>query len=88
MFLRIVCRYLQVADCRMTTTVKLVVAQPFVARSPALMCQLMGNSMLDCSPFTQRRPATCGPALGTQFLLERRILAHGQGPALIRCPSN
>jgi hypothetical protein len=36
--LRIPCRHLEVAHCSMTTAVKLIFPQPFVAGSPALMC--------------------------------------------------
>ena len=80
--LRITCRYLQVADSRMTTAVKLVLAQAFVSGSPSLMRQLMGNGMLNSRPLAQRRPAAFGPELGAQFLLELLILADGQGPAM------
>jgi hypothetical protein len=82
MLLRIACRCLQVADCRMTTTVKRVLTEPSVASAPSLMGPWLGNSMLDCRPFPQRRPAMCGPERGTPLLLERRILADGQRPAL------
>src|SRR5262249_28698090 len=45
------------------------------------MGNLMGNGLRHGRPFAQRRPATCGPELGTQCLLERLILTDCQGPA-------
>ena len=82
MLLLIMCRDLEVADRRMPTAVKLVLAQPFVAGAPSLMGHLMGNGMLHRRPFAQGSPAALGPELGTQFVLERLILADRQGPAL------
>ena len=82
MFLCIMCCHLQVADRRMATAVKLVLAQPLVAGVSSLMGQLMGNGMLNGCPFAQRRPATFSPELGTQFLLERLILTDRQGPTM------
>jgi hypothetical protein len=81
-FLLIMCCDLEVADCRMTTPVKLVFAQPLVAGSPSLVRQLMGDGVFHRRPFAQGGPATLGLELGTQLLLERLVLADGQAPAL------
>src|SRR5215831_13679823 len=82
MFLRITCRHLQVADGRLPTAVKLILAQPFVAGASSLMGQLMSNGMLHRRPFAPRCPAACGPERGAQLLLERFILTDRQGSAM------
>ena len=82
MFLRIPCCHLQIADRRMPTTVKLVLAQPCIAGAPSLMGNLMGNGMLHRRPFAQGSPAALGPELGTPCVLERLILTDRQGPAV------
>jgi hypothetical protein len=41
------CRDLEVADRRMTTTIKLVLAQALVADATALVRQLMGDGVLN-----------------------------------------
>ena len=58
MLLRIMCRYLKVVDRRMTTAVKLILAQAFVAGATSLVGQLMGNGVLHGRPFAERSPST------------------------------
>ena len=82
MLLLIMCCYLEVADRGMTTAIKLVLTQTFVARSTSLVRQLMGNRVLHRGPFAQRGPASLGLHLGAQFLLERRIFTDVQASAL------
>src|SRR5256886_7217827 len=82
MLLLIMCCDLEVADRRMTTTIKLVLAQTFVARSTSLVRQLMGNRVLPRGPVAQRGPSSLGPHLGAQFLLERLICTDVQASAL------
>ena len=82
MLLLIMCCYLEVADRGMTTAIKLVLAQTFVASSTSLVRQLMGNRMLHGGPFAQRGPSSLRLALGAQLLLERLVLADSQGPAM------
>ena len=74
MLLLIMCRDVKVADRCMTTAITLVLAHALVSGSSSLMGDLMGNGMLNGCPFAQRRPATFGPELGAQFLLEQLIL--------------
>jgi hypothetical protein len=76
------CRDLEIADRRMTTAIKLVLAQAFVSGAPSLMGHLMGHGMLHHRPFAQGSSAALGPELGTPFVLERLILADRQGPAV------
>ena len=64
----------------MTTAVKLVFPQPFVAGSPALMCSLMGDGMCHRRAFAQGGPAAFRSDLGSQFLLERLVRADMQAP--------
>ena|SRR5437773_789645 len=64
MLLLIMCCDLEVADRRMTTAIKLVLAQAFVSGSTSLVRQLMGNRVLHRCPFAQRGPATLGLYLG------------------------
>ena len=54
MLLLIMCRDLEVADCRMTTAIKLVLAHAFVAGATALVRQLMGDGVLHRGAFAQR----------------------------------
>src|SRR6516164_4211974 len=54
----------------MTTTVKLILAQPLVAGSPSLVCHMMGNRMLHRCTFAQGGPTTLGLDLGAELLLE------------------
>src|SRR2546425_1090519 len=82
MLLLIMCCYLEVADRGMTTAIKLVLAQTFVASSTSLVRQLMGNRVLHCGPFAQRGPSSLGPHLDAQFLLERLIFTAVQASAL------
>src|SRR5262245_22842783 len=82
MLLLIMCCYLEVADRGMTTAIKLVLAQTFVASSTALVRQLMGNCMLHGGPFAQRGPSSLGLHLGAQFLLELLIFTDVQASAL------
>ena len=80
--LRITCSYLEIADRRMTTTVKLVLAQAFVPGSTSLVRQLMGNRVLHRGAFPQRGPSTLRLHLGSQLLLELFVLADAQASAL------
>ena len=82
MLLLIMCCYLEVADRGMTTAIKLILAQTFVASSTSLVRQLMGNRVLHRGPFAQRGPSSLGLHLGAQFLLERLVLADAQASAL------
>src|SRR5215813_7856425 len=82
MFLLITCRYLEVADRRMTTTIKLIFAQAFVAGSTSLMHQLVRNRVLHRRPFPERGPSTPRLHLGAQLLLKLLILADAQTSAL------
>ena len=76
------CRYLEVADCRMTTAVKLVLPQAFVPGSTSLVRQLMGNRVLHRCPFPERGPSTLRLHLGSQLLLELFVLTDVQASAL------
>ena len=82
MLLLIMCCDLEVADRRMTTAIKLVLAQAFVAGSTSLVRQLMGNRVLHRGPFAQRGPSTLRLHLGAQLLLELLVLADAQASAL------
>src|SRR2546429_4796065 len=82
MLLLITCRYLEVADRRMTTAIKLVLAQAFVAGSTPLVHQLVRNRVLHRRPFPERGPSTPRLHLGAQLLLERLILADAHASAL------
>ena len=82
MLLLITCRYLEIADRRMTTTVKLVLAQAFVPGSTSLVRQLMGNRVLHRRPFPQRGPSALCLHLGSQLLLELLVLADTHASAL------
>src|SRR5262250_2839673 len=76
------CRYLEVADHRMTTAIKLVLAQAFVSGAVSLVYQLMRNRMLHRRPFPERGPSTLCLHLGSQLLLELLILADTHTSAL------
>ena len=82
MLLLIMCRDLEVADRRMTTAIKLVLAQAFVSGATSLVRQLVGNRVLHRRPFPQRGPSTPRLHLGSQLLLELLILADAQASAL------
>ena len=82
MLLLIMRRYLEVADRRMTTAIKLVLAQAFVAGATSLVYQLMRNRVLHRRPFPERGPATLRLHLGSQLLLERLVLADTHASAL------
>ena len=56
MLLLIMCRDLEVADRRMTTAIKLVLAQAFVAGATALVPQLVCNGVLHRRPLPERGP--------------------------------
>src|SRR5215831_16408402 len=73
---------LEVADRRMTTTVKLVFPPSLVSSSSAVVHQLMGDGMFHRRAFAQGGPAAFGFHLGPQLLLELLVLADGQAPAL------
>jgi hypothetical protein len=82
MLLLIMCCYLEVADRGMTTAIKLVLAQTFVARSTSLVRPLVGHRVLHRGPFAQRGPSSLGLHRGAQLLLERRICTDVQASAL------
>src|SRR6266852_1369668 len=82
MLLLIMCCDLEVADRGMTTAIKLVLAQTFVASSTSLVRQLMGNRVLHRGPFAQRGPSSLGLHLGAQLLLARVIFTDVQASAL------
>ena len=82
MLLLIMCCDLEVANRRMTPAIKLVFAQAFVASTPALVRQLMGNRVLHRRPFAQRGSSPLGLHLGPQLLLERLVLAETHASAL------
>src|SRR6266536_274538 len=56
MLLLITCRDLEVADRRMTTAIKLVLAQAFVAGATSLVHQLMRHRVRYRRPFPEARP--------------------------------
>ena len=78
MLLLITCCYLEVADRRMTTAIKLVLAQAFVSGATSLVHQLMRNRVLHRRPFAERGPSTLRLHLGSQLLLELLVLADAQ----------
>src|SRR5215471_6650899 len=82
MLLLITCRYLAIADRRMTTAVKLVLTQAVVPGSTSLVRQLMGNCVLHRCPLPQRGPSTLRLHLGSQLLLELFVLADVHASAL------
>ena len=82
MLLLITCCYLEVADRRMTTAIKLVLAQAFVSGATSLVHQLMRNRVLHRRPFAERGPSTLRLHLGSQLLLELLVLADAQASAL------
>ena len=82
MLLLITCCYLEVADRRMTTAIKLVLAQAFVSGATSLVHQLMRNRVLHRRPFAERGPSTLRLHLGSQLLLELLVLVDAQASAL------
>src|SRR5262245_38389456 len=82
MLLLIMCRDLEVADRRMTTAIKLVLAQAFVAGATALVRQLMGDGVLNRGWFAQRGSSALRPAFGAQPLLALFVLTDVPAPAL------
>src|SRR2546427_2694122 len=82
MLLLITCRDLEVADRRMTTAIKLVLAHAFVSGATSLVHQLRRNRVLHRRPFPERGPSTLRLHLGSQLLLERLILADAHASAL------
>ena len=82
MLLLITCRYLEVADRRMPTAIKLILAQAFVSGATALVYQLVCNRVLHRCPCPERGPSTPRPHRGSQLLLERLILADAHASAL------
>ena len=67
MLLLIMGRDLEVADRRMTTASKLVLAQAFVAGASALVHQLMGDGVLNRGSFAQRGASALGFDLGSEL---------------------
>ena len=82
MLLLIMCCYLEVADRRMTTAIKLVLAHALVSGSTALVHQLVRNGVLHRRPFPERGPSTPCFHLGSQLLLEQLIRADEQASPL------
>jgi hypothetical protein len=82
MLLRSMCGDLEGADRRTTTAVKLILAYALVAGSTSLVRPLMGNRVLHRRPFPERDPSTLRLHLGTQLLLERRVVTETQTAAL------
>ena len=82
MLLLIMCCYLEVADRCMTTAIKLVLAQAFVAGATALVYQLVRDRVLYRRPFAERGPATLRLHLRAQLLLELFVLANAQASPL------
>src|SRR4029077_9640014 len=82
MLLLIMCCYLEVADRCMTTAIKLVLAQAFVAGATALVYQLVRDRVLYRRPFAERGPGTLGVHLGSQLLLKLFVFADAQASAL------
>jgi hypothetical protein len=80
--LLIMCCDLEVADCRMTPSIKLVFAHTFLSGSPSLVRQLVGKRMLHRGPFAQRGASSLCLPLGPQLLLERLVLADAQASAV------
>src|SRR5207244_13124738 len=68
----------------MTTTVKLILAQPLIAGAPPTVGHVMGNRMLHRGAFAQGSATTLGLDLVTELLLELLVLAAGR---LRPCPS-
>jgi hypothetical protein len=82
MLLLITCRYLKVADRRMTTAIKLILAQAFVSGATSLVHQLVRNRVLHRRPFPERGPSTLRLHLGSQLLLKLLILTDTHASAL------
>src|SRR5258706_4936178 len=78
MLLLIMCRDLEVADRRMTTTIKLVLAHAFVSGTTALVPQLVRNGVLHCRPLPERSPSTPCLHLGSQLLLAQLVITDEQ----------
>ncbi|SRR5712691_7417857 len=85
MLLLIMCRYLEIANRRMTTAIKLVLTQAVVSGSTALVRQVMRNRVLHCRPFAERGPSTLRLHLGAQLLLKLFVFADAQASALAMC---
>ena len=79
------CRSLEVADRRMTTASKLVLAPAGVSGSTSLGHQLLRTRVLDRRPFPERGPSPRRLPLGAPRLLERLVLAEAQAAALSGC---
>src|SRR5262247_3130706 len=75
-------RHLEVTDRRMAAAVKLVLAEPLIAGTPALMRDVMGDRMLNRSAFAQRGASALGFDLGTELMLERFVLTDMQASPL------
>src|SRR5262245_44801488 len=82
MHLFIMCGNLEVADRRMTPTIKLVFVQASVSGVTPLVRQLMGNRVLHCRSFAPRGSSPLCLHLGPQLLLARLVLADAQASAL------
>jgi hypothetical protein len=82
MLLLIMCRDLEVADRRMTTAIKLVLAHAFVSGATSLVHQLVRKRVLHRRPFPERGPSTPRLQRGAQFLLARLILAEAHASAV------
>jgi hypothetical protein len=82
MLLLIMCRDLEVADRRMTTAIKLVLAHAFGAGATAWGRPLMGDGVLNRGSFAPRGASALRPDFGAQLLLERFVRTDVQPPAL------
>ena len=82
MLLLIMRRYLEVADRRMTTAIKLVFAHAFVSGATSLVYQLVRNRVLHRRPFPECGPSPPRLHFGSQLLLELLILADAHASAL------
>ena len=82
MLLLTTCRYLKVVDRRMTTAIKLILAQAFVSGATSLVHQLVRNRVLHRRPFPERGPSTSRLHLGSQLLLKLLILTDAHASAL------
>src|SRR5215510_9697894 len=71
-------RHLEVTDRRMTAAVKLILAEPFIAGTPSLMHDVMGDRMLHRGSFAQRGASALGFDLGAELVLERFVLPEMQ----------
>src|SRR5262249_43073621 len=82
MLLLIMCRDLEVADRCMTTAIKLVLAQAFVAGATALVRQVVVEGVPPGGAFARRGGSAVRPDFGSHLLRELFVLTDVQAPAL------